>query len=551
MPASETTSAESTVERTATRRAIAQSVIVVGAGSAGSVIARRLVDAGIRVHLLEAGGDDNNPAIHDPSRMGELWHSADDWDYYTVPQKHAAGRRLHLPRGKVVGGSHSLNAMIWVRCAPADYDHWAALGNDGWAWNDVLPLYKHIENFRSTAQLSDAERALHGTDGLLDVTDDYPLEPIQGAIIDAAVQSGLPLNPDYNGESLDGVSQEQVNIRGGQRLNSYMAYVKPVADNELLTVSTGCHVHRLLFDESPSSSGDAAQSSVPRVIGVELESGGETRKLFADEVILAAGALDSPRVLLRSGIGPADELQALGIRSRVNLPGVGKNLHDHLLAPVIFGTERPIDPPRPGVSITQSHLFWKSLPELEVPDTQPIHFSVPMYQDNMQGPESGFSLMAGIVTPKSRGTVKLSGPEAHDPLLIDLAALEDDDDVRSLVASVRQCRQIGRQAALAEAWGASEVYPAAEIGGADNDDEVALRDYVRAHAVTYHHQVGTCTMGISVEDGAVVTPRLRVHGVDGLRVADASIMPRITTGNTNAPAVLIGEQAARFILAGE
>ncbi|AMB59361.1 GMC family oxidoreductase [Microterricola viridarii] len=526
------------------QRGVPQSVIVVGAGSAGSVIARRLVDAGVRVHLLEAGGDDSNPAIHDPSRMGELWHSPDDWDYFTVPQEHAAGRRLHLPRGKVLGGSHSLNAMIWVRCAPADFDHWAALGNDGWAWSDVLPVYKQIERFTGRAPLDAQAAALRGHDGPLDVTDTFELEPIQAAIIEAAVQGGLEHNPDYNGQSLDGVSQQQLTIRDGQRLNSYMAYVKPVADSELLTVSTGCHVHRLLFDAP-------RDGAAPRVIGVEFEQGGEVQTLLADEVVLAAGALDSPRVLLRSGIGPASELGAHGIRSVVDLPGVGKNLHDHLLAPVIFATERPIDPPRPGVSVTQSHLFWRSLPELELPDTQPIHFSVPMYQDGMTGPDSGFSLMAGIVTPKSRGSVTLSGPAPHDPLLIDLAALEDEDDVRSLVASVRQCRQIGREQALAGEWGASEVYPATEIGGADVDEEAALRDYVRAHAVTYHHQVGTCTMGVSVEAGAVVTPRLRVHGVDGLRVADASIMPRVTTGNTNAPAVLIGEQAARFILAGE
>ncbi|RZU66256.1 choline dehydrogenase-like flavoprotein [Microterricola gilva] len=535
---------EGVMSGTAAEHRVPQSVIVVGAGSAGSVIARRLVDAGIPVHLLEAGGQDSNPAIHDPSRMGELWHSQDDWDYFTVPQPHAAGRRLHLPRGKVLGGSHALNAMIWVRCAPSDFDHWAALGNDGWAWDDVLPIYKQIEDFTSRVHQDDAADALHGHDGLLDVTDDFELEPIQAAIIDAAVQSGLAHNLDYNGESLDGVSQHQLTIRDGQRLNSYMAYVKPVADSELLTISTGCHVHRLLLDT-------AADGQAPRVIGVEFEQDGELRTLVADEIVLAAGALDSPRVLLRSGIGPAEELAAHGIPSSVDLPGVGKNLHDHFLAPVIFSTERPIAPPHAGVSIAQSHLFWKSLPELEVPDTQPIHFSVPMYQDGMTGPDAGFSLMAGIVTPKSRGALTLSGPGSHDPLLIDLATLEDEDDVRALVASVRQCRQIGREQALAEGWGASEVYPAAEIGGADNDDEAALRDYVRSHVVTYHHQVGTCAMGVSAAEGAVVTPRLRVHGVDGLRVADASIMPRVTTGNTNAPAVLIGEQAARFILAGE
>src|SRR6478735_10639569 len=202
--------------------------IVVGGGSAGSVVARRLVDAGVQVTLLEAGGEDANPAIHDPMRMGELWHSSDDWDYYTVPQEHAAGRRLHLPRGKVLGGSHALNAMIWVRCAPQDFDHWAALGNEGWAWSDVLPVYRSIEAYSGGAS------ELRGDAGILPVTDDYPLVPIQASIVEAAVQEGLEHNPDYNGDHFDGVSQEQVTMRpadaGARRANTWTEYLKPVRD---------------------------------------------------------------------------------------------------------------------------------------------------------------------------------------------------------------------------------------------------------------------------------------------------------------------------------
>lgn len=513
-------------KNSATEGPSAPSVIVIGAGSAGSVVARRLSDAGYAVTVLEAGGEDVNPAIHDPSRMGELWHSADDWDYYTVPQPSAADRRLHLPRGKVLGGSHSLNAMIWVRCAPADFDDWAALGNEGWAWKDVLPVYRTIERF------SGGTSELHGAEGLLDVTDDYALDPIQESIIEAAVQEGLERNPDYNGDHLDGVSQQQITVRDGRRLNTYLAYLKPVRDR--VDVRVGCWVHRLLVE--PGEDG-------PRVVGVEFEQDGELHQLFADDVVLSAGALDSPRILLRSGIGPADELEALGIESVVDLPGVGKNLHDHLLSPVIFSTEREVGAPRAGVSVTQSHLFWRSDPALDRPDTQPIHFSVPMYQEDMTGPGDGFSLMAGIVTPKARGSVTLGGPGPHDPIVIDLDALGHGDDVASLAASVRQCRSIGRQAALA-AWGATEIYPGPEIG--DGDD---LEQYVRSTVVTYHHQVGTCAMGVGAD--AVVSPRLEVHGVRGLRVADASIMPKITTGNTNAPTVLIGERAAAFILSDE
>lgn len=516
-------------------------VIVIGAGSAGSVVARRLSDAGHAVTVLEAGGEDVNPAIHDPSRMGELWHSADDWDYYTVPQPHAADRRLHLPRGKVLGGSHSLNAMIWVRCAPADYDDWAALGNDGWAWKDVLPVYRAIERF-SGGSAPHSDSALRGAEGLLDVTDDYALDPIQEAIIEAAVEEGLERNPDYNGDHLDGVSQEQITVRDGRRLNTYVAYLKPVRDR--VDVRVGCWVHRLLIEPGDGAGEDDGAGDGPRVVGVEFEQDGEVQQLFADEVVLCAGALDSPRILLRSGIGPAEELTAIGIDPVVDLPGVGKNLHDHLLSPVIFTTEREIGAPREGVSVTQSHLFWRSDPALDRPDTQPIHFSVPMYQEGMTGPGDGFSLMAGIVTPKARGSVSLSGPGVHDPLVIDLDALGHEDDVAALVASVRQCRSIGTRPALA-AWGATELYPGPVVG----DDDAALAEYVRSTVVTYHHQVGTCAMG--VDDRAVVSPRLKVHGVRGLRVADASIMPKVTTGNTNAPAVLIGEQAAAFILAGE
>lgn len=499
--------------------------IVIGAGSSGSVITRRLVDGGARVLVLEAGGEDRNPAIHDPARMGELWHGPDDWDYHTVPQQHAAGRRLHLPRGKVLGGSHALNAMIWVRCSPHDYDGWAALGNDGWAWNDVLPIFRQIEDYDGGAS------ELRGTGGPLDVIGDYELHPIQAAIIDAAVQTGLERNADYNGDRLDGVSQEQVTMRNGRRLNTYMAYLAPVRENSALTVATGCWVHRLLIDSG-------------RVVGVEYERDGALERAYADEVVLAGGTIDSPRVLLRSGIGPADELAELGIDVVADRDGVGRNLHDHLLSAVIFGTDRPVPPTPSGMSVTQTHLFWRSRPGLAVPDTQPINFSVPMYEPWMTGPDSGFSLMAGLVTPKSRGSLRLTAADPHAPLAIDLNALAEEDDLRSLEASVRQCRTIGAAAALADDWGAHELYP-----GPDIDDDVALRDYVRRTAVTYHHQVGTCAMGIG--EDAVVDARLRVHGIEGLRVADASIMPTITTGNTNAPSVMIGEQAARFILSGE
>lgn len=484
-----------------------KTAIVVGAGTSGAIVARRLVDAGVEVTLIEAGGYDSNPAIHDPSRAGELWHSADDWDFFTIPQKHAGGRRLHLPRGKVTGGSHALNAMIWVRGAASDYDAWERAGATGWGWSTVEPVFAALEH------------------DVLPVTDDYELSPIQASIIDAAVEEGLPRNPNYNGGTLDGVSQQQVTIRDGRRVNTWMAYAQPIADR--LTILTGREVHSVIVEEG-------------RAVGVRLGSGTESEDVLADEVVLSAGAIGSPVILLRSGIGPADELAALGIPVVVDAPGVGKNLHDHLLSPVIFTTERPVGPPQPGVSVTQSHLFWRSRDDLTEPDTQPIHFSVPMWGDLEPRGDDGFTLMAGLVTPHSRGTLTLSGPDLDDPPLIDLAALEDERDVASLAASVRQCRRIGGQPALAEEWGATEVYP-----GPDEPDD-GIEDWVRRTAITYHHQVGTCRMGSDAE--AVVDPLLRVRGLEGLSVIDASVIPVVPTGNTNAPAAMIGELGARFLL---
>ncbi|MFJ4016010.1 GMC family oxidoreductase [Microbacterium sp. NPDC090014] len=484
-----------------------RTAIVVGAGTSGAIVARRLVDAGVEVTLIEAGGYDANPAIHDPSRAGELWHSADDWDFFTVPQKHAGGRRLHLPRGKVTGGSHALNAMIWVRGAASDYDAWERAGATGWGWSTVEPVFAALEH------------------DVLPVTDDYELSPIQASIIGAAVEEGLPRNPDYNGGTLDGVSQQQVTIRDGRRVNTWMAYAQPVVDR--LTILTEREVHSVIVEEG-------------RAVGVRLGSGADSAEVFADEVVLSAGAIGSPVILLRSGIGPADELAALGIPVVLDAPGVGKNLHDHLLSPVIFTTERPVGPPQPGVSVTQSHLFWRSRDDLAEPDTQPIHFSVPMWGELEPRGDDGFTLMAGLVTPYSRGGLTLSGPDLADPPLIDLAALEDDRDVAALAASVRQCRRIGAQPALAEEWGATEVYPGPDV----SDD--GIDDWVRRTAITYHHQVGTCRMGSDAE--AVVDPLLRVRGLEGLSVIDASVIPTVPTGNTNAPAAMIGELGARFLL---
>ncbi|WP_262103941.1 GMC family oxidoreductase [Arthrobacter sp. Marseille-P9274] len=496
--------------------------IVVGAGSAGSVLARRLIDAGKTVAVLEAGGEDTNPVIADVFAAGALWHGPEDWNYFTTEQEACGGRRLHLPRGKVTGGSHALNATIWVRGAKQDYDTWAYLGCPGWNWEDVLPVFKAIEKYDGGASET------RGGSGLLDVVKDFPRNPVQNDILEAAQEVGVKLNEDYNSGDVEGVSKMQLNVRNGKRFNTWHAYLKPVVGHENLTLITGAHVRRLLLEDGT-------------VTGVEYEKDGRLHTLTAGETVLAAGAINSPELLLRSGIGPAEELREAGIEPVLDLPGVGKNLHDHLLSPVIYTTTKKEVPPS-EVAAAEVHHFWKSSPDLAVPDTQPIHFSIPMYfLDEMTGPENGFSLIGGIVRPLSRGEITLSGPNPEDPIRIDLGALSAEEDVRALAASVRQCREMGRTAALAE-WGPEEVYPGPEYSDSDED----LERYVRETAVTYHHQVGTCKMGL--DELAVVDPRsLKVRGLNGIRIADASIMPLVPTGNTNAPSVLIGEKAAEFI----
>jgi choline dehydrogenase len=496
-------------------------VIVVGGGSAGAAAARRLVDGGMAVLLLETGGPDSNEAIHVPARVHELWFGAEDWAYHTDPQEHAAGRRLHWPRGRVIGGSSSINGMIHVRGAAADYDAWAYQGNDGWRWQDVLPVFIAMEDFDR------GPSAFHGVGGPLHIHTRWEPSPLHRAFEAAAAHHGIPRNDDCNGERQDGFSYVQLTVAGDRRQSTAVAYLAPVGRSPNLTLLLRAHARRLLLEGT-------------RCVGVEFEHDGRLRRARAEhEVVVAAGTIESPRLLMLSGIGPADELSALGIDVAADLPGVGENLHDHVLSPLIYSAERAIDPPKPGLWAAESHLFWRSRPGLAVPDLQPIHFGAPLYEPWMTGPPNGFSLLGGMIRPASRGRLRLRSADPHAELEIDPRILSCEADMTALLAAVECCREIGAAPPLAE-WGPRELYPGSSVRTA-----AELRDYLGRTAISYHHQVGTCRMG--VDAGAVVDPRLRVHGVDGLRVADASIMPAVTTGNTNAASIMIGERVAAFI----
>ena len=497
-------------------------VIVVGSGSGGAVVARRLVDAGADVIIVEAGAPDDNPAIHDPPRLFELWDSEQDWGYRTAPQAACAGRELHWPRGKVLGGSSALNGMIYARGHRSDYDAWAYLGNDGWGYDDVLPLFKRSEDFDRGAS------AYHGAGGPLHVLSRYEPHPLNAAVVAAAQEAGIAFNDDHNGESLDGVSFCQLNVKDGIRQSTATAFLAPVSGAPNLTVLTRACAQRLLFEGG-------------RCVGVEILRDGVVSQIRAEgEVVVCGGTVESPKLLLLSGIGPAEELAGLAIDVVADLPGVGRNLHDHVLSPVIYGASRPVPPPLPGLQQLHSHLFWRSRPGLPGPDVQPLFFHLPLYLDGMEGPPDGYTLMAGIIRPASRGSLRLASADPAAPPLIDPDCLSCEVDADALVAAIELCREIGGQAALAE-WRGRELYPGP---GAGTRQE--LLDYVRRTAITYHHQVGTCKMGVDAD--AVVDPQLRVRGIEGLRVADASIMPFVSSGNTHAPTVMIGERAADFVL---
>ena len=516
--------------------------VLVGAGPGGCVLANRLSADGASVLLLEAGKPDEKREIGIPAAFVELFDSDVDWQYDTEPQTELHDRELYWPRGKTLGGSSSINAMIYARGQPADYDHWAELGNDGWAYEDVLDYFKRAEHNERGSSES------HGTGGPRNVADQQSPNELTEAFVEAGQAVGLPHNEDFNAGEQTGVGIYQVTQKDGARHSAADGYLKPVLDRPNLTAVTGAQVTRVRFDGREA-------------VGVEYVCDGSDEPETVDaseEVVLSAGAINSPQLLMLSGIGPADHLTDHGISVVNELPGVGRNLQDHLNVKVNYACEQP-------VTLDEADSLWNLLNYLllkrgpltsnlaegggfvsvsdedERPDIQ-LHFG-PSYSvdhglDNPDG--NGFWLGALRLRPDSRGRVSLHSADPLDEPAIDPQYLTEGDDLEILLDGVKLVREI-LQAEPFDEYRAKPVSP-----GPDVQSDEQLLEHIRQTAETLYHPVGTCKMGD--DEMAVVDDRLAVHGVDGLRVVDASVMPTITSGNTDAPTTMIAEKAADFLL---
>ena len=525
---------------------MAADYIVVGAGSAGCVMANRLSEDGAHVVLLEAGPKDRNPMIHIPAGVRSLlYNPAVNWNYSSEPEEGSGGRRIHWPRGKVLGGSSSINGMQYVRGNPADYDGWAQRGCTGWSYDDVLPYFRKSEDFREVG-----DSRYRGHEGVLKVEEARTILPLTHRFVEAAQQAGFPITEDYNGARQEGVGYSQMTRIGRRRGSTAQTFLAAAKGRANLSIETEATATGLLFDGK-------------KCVGVTFRQGGQDRELRANrEVILCGGAINSPQLLQLSGIGPGSHLQSIGIETRHDLPGVGQNLSDHYVIRIAHRVKNAVTFnelarfPRvvPEVfrwvlfgdgaltfGATTAMVFSRSREGLSSPDLQLLYAPVTFdpNRKNVLESKPGMAVAICPARPESRGTIMAASPDPLQPPAIRPNYLSAENDLHVLLAGIKQTRKIFAAPALA-AHSEGEIRPGGEIETIEDARKVA-----QENGTTIYHPVGTCKMGD--DPMAVVDPRLRVHGIEGLRVIDASVMPTVTTGNTNAPTIMIAEKGAAMI----